>query len=159
MLSISEHELVENISEPGTDSWMNERFKDFWQRWKNGERSVIILGQAADFLIHWSYFVFFPLFRDFSNVQNIIKEKKNDKVYCRYTLYTVCRYTVNDYWLYFHSFPFLEQIYPCDLKPCKNGATCTNDPDDISLHHCQCPTWFTGQNCEGLRIFFIRQAF
>ena len=78
MLSISEHELVENISEPGTDSWMNERFKDFWQRWKNGERSVIILGQAAVFLIHWSYFALFPLFRDFSNVQNIIKEKKND---------------------------------------------------------------------------------
>ena len=57
----------------------------------------------------------------------------------------------------FYLFPYLEQIYPCDLQPCKNGATCTNDPDDISLHHCQCPAWFTGQNCEGLRSFYAER--
>lgn len=48
-------------------------------------------------------------------------------------------------------FSFLSavQIYPCDSKPCLNGATCNNDPKDISKYKCKCAAWFTGTNCEG----------
>lgn len=48
-------------------------------------------------------------------------------------------------------FSFLSavQIYPCDSKSCLNGATCNNDPKDISKYKCKCAAWFTGTNCEG----------
>ena len=44
---------------------------------------------------------------------------------------------------------FSDQIFPCDSNPCQNGATCKNDPKDISKYNCQCANWFTGINCQG----------
>ncbi|RMX48625.1 hypothetical protein pdam_00008003 [Pocillopora damicornis] len=45
---------------------------------------------------------------------------------------------------------FGNQIFPCDSNPCQNGATCKNDPKDISKYNCQCANWFTGINCQEL---------
>ena len=34
-----------------------------------------------------------------------------------------------------------------------NGATCSNDDQDISLYHCQCTDGYSGKNCQG-RVFY-----
>ena len=52
---------------------------------------------------------------------------------------------------------FSVQIYACDSNPCQNGATCSNDANDISKHKCQCPDWFTGINCEGNKTTNIEE--
>ena len=52
--------------------------------------------------------------------------------------------------------PFAVQIYPCDSNPCQNGATCDNDPSDISKYQYQCQKWFAGENCEGNLIYEAR---
>ena len=40
----------------------------------------------------------------------------------------------------------------CDPDPCQNGATCTETSDGSTLtpgvYHCECPTGFSGQNCD-----------
>lgn len=44
---------------------------------------------------------------------------------------------------------FAVQIFPCDAKPCDNGATCRNDETDISVYHCDCLEGYFGKNCQG----------
>ena len=63
------------------------------------------------------------------------------------TVHNICPSTL---WALFLSFAV--QIYPCDSKPCQNGATCNNDANDISKYKCQCRDWFTGINCEGNQL-------
>ena len=46
---------------------------------------------------------------------------------------------------------FSVQIYPCDSKPCINGATCSNDDQDVSLYHCHCTGDYSGKNCQGTK--------
>jgi len=48
---------------------------------------------------------------------------------------------------------FAVQIYPCDSKPCVNGATCNNDDQDVSLYHCHCTGDYSGKNCQGTKVF------
>ena len=40
---------------------------------------------------------------------------------------------------------FEDTVDPCNPDPCMNGATCIADGTDYS---CDCPTEFTGTNCE-----------
>ena len=44
---------------------------------------------------------------------------------------------------------FLVRLFPCDNKPCVNGATCANDDQDVSLYHCNCTDGYSGKNCQG----------
>ena len=41
------------------------------------------------------------------------------------------------------------RLFPCDNKPCLNGATCANDDEDVSLYHCHCTDGYSGKNCQG----------
>ena len=51
------------------------------------------------------------------------------------------------------SFVLSVQIFPCDSKPCVNGATCSNDDQDVSLYHCHCTDNYSGKNCQGTEVF------
>ena len=46
---------------------------------------------------------------------------------------------------------YLDQINPCDVNPCLNGATCA--PLTGLTYNCQCDTGFKGANCELTKYF------
>lgn len=50
---------------------------------------------------------------------------------------------------------FLVRLFPCDYKPCVNGATCSNDDQDVSLYHCHCTDGYSGKNCQGRKLLTI----
>jgi len=41
-----------------------------------------------------------------------------------------------------------EKILPCSNSPCRNHATCIDDPNDPTNFFCQCTRWLTGRYCE-----------
>ena len=47
----------------------------------------------------------------------------------------------------YHLFVFLE-TNACDAQPCQNGATCFRVGQSLTEYVCQCPTGFSGTNCE-----------
>ena len=54
---------------------------------------------------------------------------------------------------------FSVQHYPCDSKPCVNGATCSNDDQDVSLYHCHCTDDYSGRNCQGTKCMLFLLSF
>ena len=38
-----------------------------------------------------------------------------------------------------------------------NGATCTNDGQDVSLYHCHCTEGYSGTNCQGILLYRLSE--
>lgn len=87
-------------------------------------------------------------------ISNICHEGRSSK--------TKLKKVVQKWWVF--SIYCLVQTFPCDSKPCLNGAICANDVKDIAKYHCKCTSDYSGVNCQGkLRnthvLFLLKQSY
>lgn len=87
-------------------------------------------------------------------ISNICHEGRSSK--------TKLKKVVQKWWVF--SIYFLVQTFPCDSKPCLNGAICANDVKDIAKYHCKCTSDYSGVNCQGkLRnthvLFLLKRSY
>ena len=114
-------------------------FQNFFL-WYYGFSSCVVFPSKRLWIISISWAVDFPQFFQCITIRKALLTREN---LCCWT----CQQAVLE------SLIFSVQRYPCDNKPCVNGATCSNDDQDVSLYHCHCTDGYSGKNCQGRRFF------